>query len=113
MYQRFNAPWPLKGRELFIEISGYVLPFEDSFIFSFDSVDDTEWFGAPIKKNKDYVEMIFNKSFGYLKPLGPNQTLFKFIISSDPQLEYVPPGIIDWGIKTISGGFLEYLVNKC
>eukprot|EP00347_Sterkiella_histriomuscorum_P009600 403340587 len=113
MYQKFNAPWPLKGREVIIEISGYVLPFEDAFIFSFDSVQGNEWFGNPIKRDKDYVEMLFNKSFGYLKPLGPNQTLFKFIINSDPQLEFVPPGIIDWGIKTVSGGFLDYLINQC
>lgn len=84
MYQKFSAPWPMKGREVFVEITGYMLPFEDAFVFSFDSVNDEDWFGTKINKNKKLVEMIFNKSFGYLKPIGPNQTLFKFIINSDP-----------------------------
>lgn len=49
MYQRFNAPWPMKGRELFVEVTGYVLPFEDALIFSFDTVYEKEWFGTPIE----------------------------------------------------------------
>lgn len=74
----------MKARELFIEISGYVLPFEDALIFSFDTVNDAEWFGTPVRKDKELVEMLFKQSIGYIKPLGPNQTLFKFIISADP-----------------------------
>ncbi|CDW91570.1 UNKNOWN [Stylonychia lemnae] len=114
LYQRFNAPWPLKDREVWVEISGYMLPFEDAFVFSFETVQDGEnWFGTKINKNKKSTEMIFNKSFGYLRMIGPNRTLFKFIINADPNLEFVPAGMIDWGIKTVTGGFLNYLIDSC
>lgn len=46
MYQKFDAPWPMKDRELFVEICGYVLPFENAIVFSFETVEDNEWFGT-------------------------------------------------------------------
>ena len=114
MYERFDSPWPMKDRELFVQVAMYKVPDEDALVFSFESVEGDDWFGTPIKRDKkNAVEMLFNKSFGYLKPMGPNKSLFKFIINADPQLDYIPPGIIDWGIKTVSGGFISYLVQSC
>ena len=66
-----------------------------------------------MKKDKQATEMVFKKNLGYLKTIGPNKTLFKFIINANPNLEYVPASMIDWGIKTVTGGFLNYLISSC
>ena len=114
LYQNFKAPWPLKDREVWIEITGYKVQFDNSFVFTFDTVQDGEnWFGTKINKNKKATEMTFSKNMGYLKTIGPNKTLFKFIINANPNLEFVPAGMIDWGIKTVTGGFLNYLISSC
>ncbi len=86
MYQKFDAPWPMKDREDIVEVTCYMVPNEDALVFSFESAPQNEdWFGTNIKRDKkNAVEMLFNKSFGYIKPLGPNKTHFKFIINADP-----------------------------
>lgn len=85
MYQRFDSPWPMKDREDIVEVTCYMVPGEDALVFSFESASTPEWFGTKITRDKkNAVEMLFNKSFGYIKPLGPNKTHFKFIINADP-----------------------------
>lgn len=84
LYQKFNAPWPMKGREVHVEVTGYMLPFENAFVYTFNSINEDEWFGFPVQKSKGFTELVFNKALGYIKPIGPNQTLFKFILNSDP-----------------------------
>ena len=104
----------MKDREQFVEVSGFVIPEDKALAFVIQSIKGDEWFGAKINRDKkNAIEMIFKDSFGYFKPLGPNKTLFKLFMNADPQLEYIPPGIIDWGIKTITGGFLSYLLDAC
>lgn len=53
--------------------------------------------------------MKWSNTFGYLKPMGPNKTLFKYIINADPQFEIFPSGIMDWALRTVTGGALSYL----
>lgn len=45
---------------------------------------DGDWLGVNVKRNSKSVEMKWSNTFGYLKPMGPNKTLFKYIINADP-----------------------------
>ena len=60
-----------------------MLPFEDSYVISIDTVKD-KYFGSKNKRSKECVEMIFDRSFVYIAPLGPNKTVIKFIFNANP-----------------------------
>lgn len=62
----------MTGREVHVEVTGYMLPFENAFVYTFNSIQEKSWFGAPVKKDKGYTELVFNKALGYIKPIGPN-----------------------------------------
>lgn len=42
----------MKKRELFLEATGYMLPFDDAFVVSIDSVYD-DWFGKSTERSAD------------------------------------------------------------
>ena len=74
----------MSKRESFTEVISYVVPQDDVLVFQLSRIDQAQYFGAPIKFNPSNVELTYKQSLGYFKPLGPNKTLFKFIINCDP-----------------------------
>ena len=111
-YQRYSPTWPISNREVFIEVSGFMLPHEEALAITMETVKGS-WFGTTLTRNNDAEELFFDRCFAYIKPLGPNKTLFRLILNVNPGLAYVPDTLIDWGIKTVSGTFINYLVDQC
>ena len=64
-----------------------------------------------LKRHEAVAEMVIDRSFAYIAPIGPNKTILKMFMNANPRLDYIPDSLIDWGIKTISGGFLTYIVQ--
>ena len=101
----------MQQREVFLEVVGYQLPFENAFVFSMDTIKGDEYFGLELKRHESVAEMVIDQSFAYIAPVGPNKTILKMFMNANPLLDYIPDSLIDWGIKTISGGFLSYIVK--
>lgn len=70
---------PFKGRESFVEGNTIFLKKDKSIIFNIITAKEDKWFGTPLKRNPDYVELFYNKALIYIKPLNDKQTLFKSI----------------------------------
>ena len=49
-------------------------------MFSFDSVPEGDWLGVNVKKNPKLVEMKWSSTFGYVKAISKDRTLFRYII---------------------------------
>ena len=80
IYQRFDPPWPFAGREVIMEIAGWVLPEKQALVFSQDWIKDGLYDSTLIKRKQGLVDVIWTDSFGYIQPLSQNKTLFKLIV---------------------------------
>lgn len=102
----------MKKRESFTEISAFMIPQDGVLAFFIETVNSDTYFDVPtVIDKRSNVEFIYKKSMGYLKPLGPNKTQMKFLLNCNPQIDYIPNSMLEWGIKTISGAFLSFLAN--
>ena len=64
-----------------------------------------------IKRDPQIAEMLYGMSMGYIKPLSKDQTLLKFIIHANPKLDFIPEGLIDWGIKLVALPFINFICD--
>jgi hypothetical protein len=104
VYQRFEPPI-LAAREVFVEAVAYIIPHDESIVFHLDTIKG-DWYGTPTPRDQSRSELEYSMSFMYMKPLGPNKTLFKFINNANPHLDFIPDALVEWGMRATSVPFL-------
>ena len=110
LYQTFHPPILLSDREAYLEASSFIIPKDLALVIILDSVYD-EWLGTKIDRDPKTSEMIYGMSMGYIKPLAKDQSLLKFIIHANPKLDFIPEGLIDWGIKLVALPFINFICD--
>mmetsp|Transcript_1920 Transcript_1920/g.1378 ORF Transcript_1920/g.1378 Transcript_1920/m.1378 type:complete len:228 (-) Transcript_1920:94-777(-) len=94
-----DAFWPLSSRENIIEFNAFAVEEEKSIAAVFRTVNAEKWFGKEMPRTKGAVFMEFHKGFCLMKPISEKKTVFKFIFNVDPHFEYIPPFIMNFGMK--------------
>lgn len=112
-YLKYNPPWPIAARESIMEGTGFIWKKENAILFLIRTFHDETWFGTRKSDLRDHsrMEFLMNKAFVYIKPLGPNKTLFKYIMNADPQMDFIPPFLMNLMQSTVSSVFLSYIAN--
>ena len=53
-----------------------------------------------------------HKAAFYVKSLGEDRQLLKIIVNADPHLDYIPKRLINFGLRSVCGVFLNMLEKK-
>jgi hypothetical protein len=85
---------------------------EKAFGVPFSTVKESSWFGTPIVKSKDTVFMEFHKAFFFMKPLSEKKTLMRVIVNADPNFDYVPSSVMNFGMKYVVPKIIDYIVTS-
>ena len=108
--------WPFSEREIFMEICAFTLTnttgIAPSMVGTLKSFTESSWLGHQITKKEGFTTMDFHKSFLILTPLSETRTRFRYFFNADPSVEWIPVDILNWGLRAISGQFLEYILTK-
>lgn len=55
--------------------------------------------------------MEFHKAFFLIKPLSEKKTLIRVIVNADPNFDFVPPLVMNFGMKYVVPKIIDYIVT--
>ena len=108
----YKMPWPMYPRSMFIGACGIQLADEDACILTMSSIPGSSWLGKDIKRDPNHVCIDVHKAAFYVKSIGENRQMLKIISNADPHLDYIPKRLINFGLRSVCGVFLNRLESK-
>ena len=76
------------------------------------SITGDSWLGHEIKRDPNMVAVDVHKAAFYVKSLAEDRQLLKIIVNADPHLDYIPKRLINFGLRSVCGVFLNRLETK-
>ena len=85
---------------------------ENACILTMSSITGDSWLGHEIKRDPNMVAVDVHKAAFYVKSLAEDRQLLKIIVNADPHLDYIPKRLINFGLRSVCGVFLNRLETK-
>ena len=80
-----KMPWPFWNRDVYLQVTGRPIPDgKGGVLISLRSVDDGDFFGYKIEKDKDCAEMIVYYMAFYIEIVNDNKHIIRLYSNMDP-----------------------------
>lgn len=108
----YKLPWPFYSRSVFIQACGMQLPDDQACILTMSSAEGDSWLGTPLNRDKSLCYVNVHNTTFYCKHLSENRQLLRCTIHADPHLTWIPPTLINMGLKSCLMVFLDLIQKK-
>ncbi len=113
LWYKMNLPWPCNDRDMICRAVGIPIPDNNSVLVTLKSLEAGNYLGTDVPEPADgEVRMICKRGCINLMYLGPEKTQVSFIVHTDPQMNFIPQPLVNFGVKHGIYYFMKNIRDK-